>query len=152
MLAHLCGDPALVGLLRQAGSGGADAFNLIASQWLGSGARARLPASPRTCCWRAVSEASAARTLLLLPTASWAPPSLRLPPAAGSPEHVSKADREKAKRVTYGAAARGRLGLSVHPGGQRALPPASSVGAQANARSLPSVHSSHANPQASSTA
>lgn len=37
VLAHLSGDPALVALLRQAGAAG-DAFQLIASTWLGSGA------------------------------------------------------------------------------------------------------------------
>jgi hypothetical protein len=37
VLAHLSGDEALVALLRQAGAAG-DAFNLIASTWLGSGA------------------------------------------------------------------------------------------------------------------
>ena len=38
VLAHLSGDQRLVGILRQAGAAG-DAFQLIARNWLGSGAR-----------------------------------------------------------------------------------------------------------------
>ena len=59
VLAHLSGDEALVALLRQAGAAG-DAFNLIASTWLGSGAGlpASQPASQpaySTCAWVAIS-------------------------------------------------------------------------------------------------
>ena len=129
MLAHLSGDEALVALLRQAGAAG-DAFNLIASTWLGSGAGlpASLPASQPTAPvhgWRSLlgawpvlqSKASRpcktlpwltvrgrghpARAVRRLPAPSPALPAPSCAPA-GDVRAVSREDREKAKRVAYG--------------------------------------------------
>lgn len=99
-----------MGLLRQAGAGGGDAFNHIASQWLGSGEglqAVHLPGGLSPCKASAASPcccrlSNRPRPLLLLSA-----------PPAGSPERVSKADREKAKKVTYGKSKEGPVKQSV---------------------------------------
>jgi hypothetical protein len=104
VLAHLSGDPALCALLQRAGAGG-DAFLHIAARWLGSGglplhsqrcctAKDCLPASKRgwlACALRCAADA-ASHVMHAVVAAH----------AAGDVEHVSKEQREKAKRVTYG--------------------------------------------------
>lgn len=111
VLAHLSGDSQLVQLLQRAGAGG-DAFAAIASTWLGSGERA-----PPT---RLLGASAGATDVERQPAgvwASWQHVSLAgyasggcLPsrlctmcaPCAGDPAQVGPAEREKAKRVTYG--------------------------------------------------